>query len=462
MPSLLDLSTELQELIVGYLDSPTIVRDVPAKYFAPRTSRDLARLSSCCHSLHSLVGPRLHRKVCLQNNDKSGKSLQAIGSDTWAASFVRELSVEANIILDDEWKEPNPLSAEDFPSSVQDVLSHLERFPNLEVLSVQFKCDETEELDEWAVESNFNIWSYTPDPFRNFTELKQKEEWSDWKALMARTYDAISGSPRPSTLKTLELRNLLPTGVSSFTTEAWQAFLRSLEVLRVSLHGCDNDFNLAWGFIGFVENLDMLFSHLVNVTEFRFEGSEHGWPGGRGHLHTTIPLDVQDMPMLQVFELRHCFISERTARFIAGHVKTLKRVTLEDCYSVATCSSADEQTTWATFFNIIANSLDEDKNPCLEDFFVSPRSLSESGNGARTLGVPVVGDEQQIELANSMAKISPYRRPFNYGWMDDKYAYLREDEEQNLAAFLAGHDQAAYDRVMAIAGRRPGSRQSSV
>jgi len=461
MPSILDLSAELQVLIIGYLDTPVALYDPPATYFAPRMSRGVASLSSCCQILRKLAAPTLYRNICLRNDDKSGRSLQAVGHCPWAANFVRELNIEANITLDDEWDEPNPLSDEDFPSSVEDVLTHLERFPHLEILSVHFKAGETQTLDEEAVEDNFDIWMHLSDPYRDFTGLKHKEGRSDWKALMARTYDAISNSERPSALTTLELRNVLPSGISSFTTEAWHTFLRTLKILRLSLHGGAESFNLAEGYLGFVENLDLLFSQLVSVTELRFAASQSGLPGVAGDLYTVFPLHVGDMPVLQVLELQWCFVSERTARFIASHVGTLRRVILKDCYSAATCYNAEEHTTWTTFFNVIANSLGTEKSPVLEEFCVTPGVLGQSrqlGNGV-VQDVPISGDDQQIELAQSMSRTDPCRRPFGYATIDDKYGYLREDGEQNLTAFLLGHDQATFDRVTAFIRRQEGRKR---
>jgi hypothetical protein len=465
MPSLLDLSAELQLLIIEYLDTPTTPCVPPAAYFAPRASRDIASLSSSCRTFRKLSAPGLFRNICLRNDDKSGKSLQAVGKSPWTASFVRELNFEARINLDEVWEEPNPLSDQDFSPSVEEVLSHLERFPRLECLSVQFKCGETESLDRDAVTSNlYEIWSEAPDPFRDFAALKLEEGKSDWRAMMARTYDAISSSKRPSTLTTLELRDVLPSGVSSFTTEDWQAFLKTLKAFRLSLHGCTENFNIADGYLGFIENLDLMFSQLTSVTEFRFAATDSGPPGVSGDLHATFPLNVGDMPMLEVFELRSCFINDRTARFIAAHVKTLRRIALEDCYSAASCELAEEDTNWAKFFAIIASALEKSlEPPPLEAFFVTPRILSRHRGqdgvyGQLPGGTPITGDLQQIELAHSLADAEPHRRPFDYAVLDTKYGYLREDGEENLDAFLDGHDQAAYDRVMAVVGRQSGGK----
>jgi hypothetical protein len=468
MPSLLDLSAELQVAIIEYLDTPATRCDPPAAYFAPRTSRDIANLSSSCRTFHKLAAPTLHRNIYLRTDDKSGKSLQAVSNSPRASAFVRELNVEANITVEDDYDELMPLSEEDFPSSVEDVLSHLERFPNLEFLSVQFKLGDTMQWDELEAESSCEMWQGLPDPYRDFEQLKWKEERAEFRAVMARTYDAIACSERPGSLTTLELRNLLPAGVSSFNTEPWQAFLGTLKTFRLSMHehagGGESSLSTAWGYTEFIQSLDLLFSQLANVTEFRFAASQEGLPGLPGQHHAVFPLNVEDMPLLQVLELRFCFISERTARFIGGHVKTLKRVRLEECYSAAGDYNAEEHTTWAAFLNIIADSLDAVEDPPLEEFFISPRVLGKSRElgGQEKGSVQIRGDDTQVEIAFSMSRTEPHRRPFDYARLDDKYGFLSEMEEVNLTAYLLGHDQVAYDRVMSVVRRQSEGQTESV
>jgi hypothetical protein len=468
MPSLLHLSAELLVAIIYYLDTPATKCDPPAAYFVPRTSRDLASLSSSCRTLHKLTAPALYRNICLRTDNKSGKSLQAVGNSPRTAALVRELNFEANITVEEEYDELMPVSEENFPSSVEEVLSHLERFPNLEVLSVHFKLGDTMQWDEMEAEASCELWQGLPDPYRDFDQLKFKEERAEFRAVMAKTYDAIASSERPSAFTTLELRNLLPAGVSSFNTGPWQAFLGILKTFRLSMHadagGGESCLSTAYGYIEFIENLDLLFSQLASITEFRFTASSSGLPGLPGQHHAVFPLNVKDMPLLQVLELRFCFISERTARFIGGHVKTLKRVRLEDCYSAADDYNAEEHTAWARFFNIIADSLDTVEDPPMKEFFVSPRVMVKSrelGNWGES-STAIKGDDTQVELAFSMSRTDPHRRPFDYARLDDKYGFLSEIEEQNLDAFLAGDDQAAYDRVMAVVERQAGEKQSPV
>ena len=215
----------------------------------------------------------------------------------------------------------------------------------------------------------------------------------------------------------------------------------------------------AEGYTDFIQNLDLLFSQLASVTEFRFAASYSGLPGLPGQHHAVFPLNIEDMPLLQVLELHCCFVSERTARFIASHVKTLKRVRLQDSYSAANDYNAEEHTTWTRFLNIIADALEAAESPPLEEFTVTPHILAKSRNlgGHEESSVPIIGDDAQVELAFSMSSTEPRRRPFAYARIDDKYGFLSEMEDDNLTAFLLGHDQAAYDRVVAIVARHSGA-----
>lgn len=43
---------------------------------------------------------------------------------------------------------------------------------------------------------------------------------------------------------------------------------------------------------------------------------------------------------------------------------------------------------------------------------------------------------------------NPDRRLFAYGFLDDKYGMLFEDEDTNFSAFQEGKDQASFDTVM--------------
>jgi hypothetical protein len=454
MPSLLDLSAELLLLIIEHLDTPATSYRFPAVYFAPRTSRDVASFSSCCRALRRLTAPTLYRNIRLRNDDKSGKSLQAVGRSSWAANLVRELNFEADITLRYEREEHLPLHAKVLSHSVRDVLSHLERFPGLEILSVQFRCGETQELDEQAAGDMLPIWYQGPDSFRDFSALKQLEKKSDWRAPMANTYDAVSRSKRPSTLTTLELRNLLPSGVSSFTTEAWQAFLRSLEVFRLAMHGSDEPFILAYG--GFIENLDQLFAQLENVTVFRFAASDSGVPGPSIYTHPELPLNAEHMPMLQVLELQFCVISEGNARFIAARARTLKRIALEDWYTAPYDYRTKEHTSWATFLDIIADSLEAAEDPPLREFSVSPRVLTigRQLGGCGNASAPISEDDREIELANSRSWLPLYDRWVDCTGIEDRYGLDWEDEQVTLAALFTERDQAAFDRVMAVVRRQ--------
>lgn len=222
MPSLLDLSTELLLEIFEHIEtSRDVTETLPAAYYEPLTNQAIVNLSRCCKTLRELVAPILFRKICLRNNDKNGRSIQAVASSPWAGR-VQELHFEALMTIDVDFdlEEGIDPSRGDYPYSVNDVLSHLERFPHLETLSVRFALGNTQEADQRAAESAFLVWLYDHDPLWESEELLQLEEKAAWRALMAKTYIAISTSALPQTFTTFEMRDVLPAGVSAFMTES--------------------------------------------------------------------------------------------------------------------------------------------------------------------------------------------------------------------------------------------------
>lgn len=478
MPSLLDLSTELLLEIIAHIESSSsgVPEAIPAAYYEPLTNQAIVHLSRCCKTLREVVAPTLFCKLRLRNNVKSGRSVQAVASSPWA-SRVQELHFEAlmTIGVDADNNEDVDLHRGDYPSSVHEILSHLEQFPRLETLTVRFTLGNTQEADQRAVKSAFLIWLdlHDRDPLWKPDELLQLEGKAAWRALMAKTYDAISNSALPQTFSTFEMRDVLPAGVSTFTTEAWQSFSRSLKTFRFHLCAIDVDeehgqarLGRLAGYTKFANRLHVVFQHLDNATDFRFSASSRGPIGLQGLFHAGFYLHTSDdMPFLQVFELHFCFISEHFADFIGQHLATLKRVVLTNCYSPDLDGFADEHTTWESFFNMISEYVEKVDLMSLEEVTISP-SVSRVLEDERDLGsehldaVAIRGMELEVESANQTLRDSPGRKFFAYAGICSGGGCLYQAAEENLWAFLRGDDEAAFDRLMAAIERRRDRPQS--
>lgn len=457
MPSISDLSAELKLAIIESLDasdasdaSNETLDDPSIVPFCPLPNQDLINLCCCCKTLRNLAAPKLFLRLRLQNTNKSGKSLLALADSTWA-DRVQELHFEGRSELEED--DPDDPTEGDLPAPVQEVLSHLERFPQLATLSVRFVFGDTPNEDYEAVANSFYVFDdYAR--FRDGDELRKLEKTVGWKDLMAKTYTAIARNEHGSPA-TLELLEVVPAGISPWTTEAWATFLGSVKKFKLSLYNYENGAgwccNTSDSYVAFVENLDLLFEHLTSVTDFRLTTKGCGAPGVGGHHRAALPFNANHMPLLQNFELESCFISERLARLIASHSQTLKEIKLTDCFSGAGDSYADEQTTWEAFLTIVGNAIGSvEENVALEKLFISPANLCEKEYCAVSEGVEIEGSAEEVELVRRSLQDDPRRRMFAYGYMDDKYGYWGADKEHNLATFLAGQDQAAFDRLMAI------------
>jgi hypothetical protein len=199
---------------------------------------------------------------------------------------------------------------------------------------------------------------------------------SPLRALMARIYNAIACNSQ-SSVTTVELLEVLPAGVSSWTTDSWAEFLGTVKTFKLSLRaytdGAGLWCNTTHWYRSFVQNLGLLFfEHLNSITSFRLTADECAAPGLAGRNHAALPFNSDHMPLLQSFELKCCFISERLARFISGHSKTLEQIRLTDCFSGAGDTRVAEHTIWAMFLDTLSNGIDSIENGALEELSISP------------------------------------------------------------------------------------------
>jgi hypothetical protein len=448
MPSFSDLSPELTLGIIDALHSDTS-NDAASAPLCPTPSQAMINLSCCCKDLRNLVAPKLYPKIRLQKNDKSGKSLLAIADSPWAG-LVRELHFEGFTPFDDEWPDEFiTLHDEDFPGSVSEVLSHLERFPKLDILTVRFRFGETSSKDETVIHVIFSDYYYI-DPFHDHDQLRLLEKNIGWRALVARTYEAIAQNEQ-SSITTLKLFEVLPAGVSSWGTDAWARFLGGVKKFTISLRAYQHEWggwcNTTPGYEAFINNLDQLFQHLTSVTDFCFIADRCVTSALADQDRAVIAFDVNHMPMLQRFELEYCFISKNLANFVCNHLQTLKQIRLTHCFSGYSDIDVDEHTTWATFLELLGNAIDSVEDAALEEFFISPATLGEEYCGVSNC-VEIAGNDEEVELVRRTLAHDSRRRMFVYTWLDITGDWF-SDEEQNLTAFLAGHDQIAFDRLMA-------------
>jgi hypothetical protein len=426
MSSFTDLSAELKLSIIEFLGA--------------EDNTNLLNLSRTSKALRTLVAPCLFRSLLLRNGEKSGSSILAIAKSPHA-EHVQQLKYRGTIAMpladmargsnDPEPAAPDP---SDFPESVEDVLSHLARFPRLETLGVEFKWDPENEDDEEAMIGGF----YSFDDQENDEACAKAEDEYAWRALMARSYSAIArNAGTVPQLKSLELNNVVPKVVTVWKKPGFVELLGQLERFKITLRGGENGagwhMNTLDGYLVFVESLGTLFfDHLRNVRIFGLAGTHEEPPGLEGMRHVELPLSSDKMPALRVLKFKECFIGPNMRDFICGHAATLESIELEDCASGLDSGSAENPISWAELFDSIS------KAGCrqLKDFVIPPTEIF------LEYSQPYV-KERINELAGNT-------RLFAYKALDGKYGFAMDNEDANFAAYERGEDPAAWDRLLAV------------
>ncbi|MCJ1247481.1 hypothetical protein MMC30_004695 [Trapelia coarctata] len=437
---LIGLATELQHAIIQQLD---------------RTGdqASLRSWSCTCAFYRSLLAPYLYKRIVLRNYEKSASSVHALANSQFKGCIDEiNYTAEGECTDVDNWQYwtgetrgdfGNPEAVTDpeevFPDTVHTLLSDLQRFPRLKTLSIEFPVNFKRK--NWG----FAFYSEMFDEEETEDEIQSAEENEGWRALMAKTFTALSLNDKPS-IKTLEIKKLYPFEISTFRSETFHDFLGPLDRFDLSLFGGENGagwcINCSNGYLEFVSKLDTyFFDHLNNVTEFCLRAEETGPLGLSGRHHATLALRADQMPLLKSVSLENIFVSPELVDFLVGHTKTLERISLKDCFGGIN-GETENGIHWEALFTALSDAKPEK----LRQFDVLPldppyQNMYSHADLSETDGV---------HLCRTMLEQDPKRRLFPYKILDDKYGTLFHDEDQTLESFLEGDDQKAYDRLICI------------
>lgn len=441
--SLTSLATELQQAIIQQLDRTT----------------DLAALRSwscTCSFYRHLLAPYLFRSIVLRNYETNASSVHLLSNSQYKGCVEELHYTAAGECTDDhdfKWKYWTGETRGEFGNSdavtgpeevfhdiVHTVLSDLRCFPRLKTLSIEFPVNFRR--GGWSM-----YWEMF-DEEETQAEIQSAEENEGWRALMAKTFDALSLNDKAS-VKALEIRELYPLEVSTFHSEAFHDFLGTLERFDLSLFGGDNGagwcINCSNGYLEFVFKLDAyFFDHLTNVTEFRLRAGATGPLGLRGDRHADLVLRRDQMPLLKSVFLENIFVCQELVHFLVGHSKTLESVSLHDCYGGIN-GEAEDGIFWAELFTVLSDAKPE--KLCQLEILPLDPPYRDTNNFAD------LSEYDGVHLCRMALDGDPKRRLFAYKTLDEKYGTLFDDEEQNIQSFLEGDDQRVYDRLMRIVAK---------
>jgi hypothetical protein len=439
MASLASLPNELKLNIIENLD-------MNSTSFIPAPSQELLSLSRVCKVLRALVLPFMLKTITLLNEEKSGSSVLAILNSPYRkhVQHVHYIGVmpmpEAAIMRSQPVKEP---SAQDLPESVEQVLSSLNRLPNLERAVVDFRCAENEEEDSETYRFSF----YDFDDPESDEDVLEEERTVSYRSLMERSYRALTRNPA-STIKHLELKNVSAKKCSAWKLPEFLALLEGLTSFTMSLRGGDNGagwhINMEHGYLDFIQNLDdCFFRHLSNVKNLDFAASEDAPPGiPDGLNNAALWLLGEHMPQLQNLSLRHVFISTSLAAFITSHGNTLEFVQLTKCYSGF---GPEDVPSWSQFFRSIASQ----DMKSLRAFEIAPTDLER-----------LEDDEWQadtVKRSEDLRNQFPERRMYDYKHLDDKYGMVFDTEHEAFGKFEDGSDHTSWEILCEVIRKNVGN-----
>ena len=333
-----------------------------------------------------------------------------------------------------------PLS-EVYPPEVDDVLSNMVWFDNLQKLIVEFPFS----YDFALFEDYFQDSEVDKSP--EAAALEERE--NAWRGLMAASFRAIvSNYTRARFPQSVEIHDLHITMVSAFFTNAFQHFLSQLKAFNLSLREYDNgagwQLNTFSIFASFADCLGPLFfNHLASIEEFSFDSRKTGLLGNAGQAYCNdISLRACVMPKLRKLTLSNVFICLEVRDFLLRHTETLQSITFQDCFATV-------KNGWILGEGIHWRDL---CGALVQGAFTQLTAFQcvQGENQRELLGLDdKYVDPILVEQGKAMLSKTPDAKVFPYGYVDDKYGFRFIDAEANQSAFIRGEDNRSYLDLMA-------------
>ncbi|KAH8891193.1 hypothetical protein GQ53DRAFT_151411 [Thozetella sp. PMI_491] len=414
----------------------------------------LSLATTSCHLRQSLA--RVVFRAVRVTNEDSGEGLLEMSAKY--GSYITDLHFigcvhgepldpdeEGEAVAEQDWRKAPLLSP-----LIRDALSGV-LLPNVNAARVAFLANEFDGGDELCFEDEGEVTRcrdliYTFENVETEADVGPKEARYRWRALMDQVWASLSMNVR---IKRLEVPDLVPRRTSTFSTPAWPAFLGRLEQVRLSMWGGNN--HAGWcsntlpGYLDFEGHLDeSFFQHLTSVQRLRFGAYStcpFGTTGGRADV--VLPLQPDDLSVLQSLDLSDIFISQGLAEFILSKSDTLRSVVLRNCHASAEVFMGD----WATFLERLLG-----EGVRLSEFVIGYRRSMVHKLAQLALGEsptsPIYHDALGGQDDQDMYS-DPVAPVFSYGFVDETYGDFNLDGDEFRLALEKGDDLRAYNALMA-------------
>ena len=420
---------------------------------------DLMNWSCTSQYFRNLLAPYIFKRIKLCNDEKSGASVNAV-LKSLHGTLVKEIYFLGTIPpgmanpeddeddkplaegffkeSDETKKEEKPITVT-LPLVVENLLSDLNQFPNLESLSLGFTYPYDSPFEEYY-------------EAEGIVDNENPEAAHAWKALITTTYDTLLRN-NPPQLRAVEIRKFVWTFTEPYESQSFQQLLSRVENFRLSLRGGNNGacwcVNTCDGYLECVARFDkMFFDHLASVASLTLRAHEEGPIGLEGMRHARLALKKDQMPLLKSLHLEHIFICQELVDFVISHTDTLEQLTLDDCSSSVNGLQENDAFYWNNFFDALHRGDLKKLSHLQIRPYNAPLTFDEAMYQKYRSPRKESEEPEDVQQIRRVMDEDTRRRVFGYSMLNDKYGACDDDEGENQAAFERGEDQVAFDRLM--------------
>lgn len=440
-----------QKITKGYSPLGDAPKELILQIIEEMELKDKLSLSSTCWNLRLLISPDFFGTLVLKNTEQSGAVAKGLAASK-ANEVVKTLWFEGSAPTDksDDYNDVSNI----MPNSVHSVLANINKFPNLEKISIGFNFQM--DHDSW------NACVICLAASHDVSTAMASESEKAWHYLMAKTFEALICSKNRVGIKDLQIRDLFPCDISTFWNKGFKQLLQTVEKFDLSLWGHargghNKELAITKGYMEYYKDLDWIFFYrLTNLTELSFKATRHGMLIGKSmasvlfdKLH--LPLGGNQMRRLKKLTLGNIFLTIELIDFLLGHIATLESLTFTECAAYIEDTSVNRKgPTWAELLDSLADA----RAPRLKHISIESTELStiqeiaQRGEDHDMSDVEQGSKESCEELAKLVEK-KPVKIVFPYAHLDNQGKHIG-GWNFVLKNYKSGQDQQAYEKLAGL------------
>ncbi|KAF4978726.1 hypothetical protein FZEAL_4946 [Fusarium zealandicum] len=420
---------------------------------------DKCQLSFTNSALRNTMLPQIFRSIRVSCPLKEDRDIRKIVQDY--KNYIRRLHVDVKMDPNEEHCRDSTTHHEPVPSvwgettaaaTIVKAMIQGKALPRCFNLSIRFNLDQSKEGEVCHAEGSEHEHFYPAD----WAIVNEWEETLAWRVKHDEVWRDITAN---TSIRRLDISNLLPRRSEVWQTQGWSVFLGKLQDLNVGLFGSNN--GSGWNansydrFINFIMALpDSMLCHTTHLQRLGIAADSEGVIGSTcDNLLLPLPLRRDTLPHLRWLRLKNVVVGSELMDFLRALADGLRELHFENCMSNAGNMDVKRGPSWAELWRLVREVNTE---LIVVSFIQEDNPPLTSKDSTHQFAIGNLPAEETDEIREIRKKLQEDERNVLWRYVDvhSEYGIVLELIWQVIDRFQAGEDNMQYQGLLDEVARR--------